>query len=63
VLDDVSPPASPGGVVVVEAAALPADTMVGDEASHLRTQLEAIQEAIARSEREAGAAVASRAEA
>jgi hypothetical protein len=63
VLDDVSPPASSGGVVVVEATALPANMMAGDEASHLRTQLEAIQEAMARSEREAGAAMASRAEA
>ena len=34
-LDDASPPASRGGVMVVEAIALPAVTMAGDEASRL----------------------------
>ena len=62
-LDDMSPPESPGGVAVVEAAAPTAVTMAEDEASHLRAQLVAIQEAMARSEREAAAAMTSHADA
>ena len=48
-LEDVSPPTSPGGVVAVEPVALLAVVMVEDEASRLRAQLETIQEAMARS--------------
>ena len=61
-LDDVSPPESSGGVAAVEATALPTVAIARDEASRLRAQLEAIQEATARSEREAAAAAASHAE-
>jgi hypothetical protein len=62
-LDDVSPLESSGDATVVEATALLAVAMVEDEASRLRAQLEAIQEAMARSEREADRAVASHVEA
>jgi hypothetical protein len=63
VLDDVSPPASLGGVAVLEAIAPLAVAMARDEASRLQAQLEAIQEVMARSEREAAAAVTSHDEA
>ena len=62
-LDDASPPESSSGAAVVEAAPPPATTMAKDEMSYLRVQLEAIQEATARSEREAVATMASHAEA
>ena len=62
-LDDASPPASPGGVAAVEATTPLAVMMAGDEASHLRAQLEAIQEVMARSKQEAAAATASHVEA
>ena len=62
-LDNVSPPKSPCDAMAVEVIAPPLVTMAEDEASHLRAQLVAIQEAMARSEREAAASVASHAEA
>ena len=62
-LDDVSPPESPGGAMAMEVVASPVVMMAKDEASLLRAQLEAIQEAIATSEWEVAAAMASRAEA
>jgi hypothetical protein len=61
VLDNASPPESQGGAAVVEAVAPPAVRMAGDEASHLRVQLDAIQEEMDRSEREAAVAAASHA--
>ena len=62
-LDDVSPPESPGGATAMEAAASLVVVMAEDEASLLRAQLEAIQEAIATSEWEVAATMASHAEA
>lgn len=60
-LDDASPPESPGAAA--EAMAPLTVTVVEDEVSHLRAQLEAIREAKAQSEREAADAAASHAEA
>ena len=62
-LDDMSPPESPGGVAAVEVVAPPVVAMDGDEASRLRVLLEAIQEATTRLEQEVATAVASRAKA
>jgi hypothetical protein len=65
-LDDMGPPPSPesqDGTAAVEATAPPVATMVEDEVGRLRAQLEAMQEAIARLEREAATGRASHAEA
>ena len=59
----MSPLRSPGNTVVVEATASLVVAMAEDEVSHLRAQLEAIQEAMAELEREVAHAMASRAEA
>ena len=62
-LDDVSPPESPGGATAMEAAASLVVVMAEDEASLLRAQLEAIQEAVAKSKREVATVMASHAKA
>jgi hypothetical protein len=64
-LDDASPPRSKllGRATTVEVAAPPVATMVEDEASHLRAQLEAMQAAIAWSKWEATTTRASHVEA
>jgi hypothetical protein len=62
-LDDMSPLESSGDATVVEAIASSAVTMAEGEASRLRAQLEAVQEATSRSEREAAHAMACHVEA
>jgi hypothetical protein len=61
VLDDVSPPEFSGGATAVEATTPPVVAMAEDEASCLQAQLEAIQEAMARSEWETATATTSHA--
>jgi hypothetical protein len=63
VLNDMSPPESPGSATAVEAAGLPAVMIAEDEAGSLRAQLEAIQEAMARLEWEAASTATSHLEA
>jgi hypothetical protein len=62
-LDDVSPLESSCDATVVEAIASSAVAMAEGKASRLRAQLEAVQEATARSEQEAAHAMACHVEA
>jgi hypothetical protein len=63
VLDDMSPPKSPSNATTVNVVGLPPVTIAKDEVSRLQVQLEAVQEAMTRSEWEAACAMASHAEA
>jgi hypothetical protein len=62
-LDNVSPPESPGDATAVEVVAPSLVVMAGDEASRLQAQFEAVQEATTGSEWQAACAMASHAEA